>query len=188
MAAALHYAERLEANDLVVAITPDTGRNYLTKMYSDEWMREMGYLETAGKTQCAGDVLDWRGARPIFSIGPDQPAEDAVQTFRRENISQMPVIENGKVVGQIKEITLARLLHDRRDPRQVAVREIMGTPLPTVEEKVSLDEVYRILLSGYSGVLVMRGGKLAGIITRIDLVEFWDKPATEETRSEVQTL
>jgi len=187
MAAALHYAERLGPDDLVVAITPDTGRNYLSKMYSDEWMREMGYLESASQAQCAGNVLDWQGARPIFSINPEQPAEDAVQIFRREGISQLPVIEDSKVVGQIKEITLARLLHDHRDPRRVAVREIMGTPLPTVEEQVSLDEVYRILLSGYSGVLVLRGGKVAGIITRIDLVEFWDKPGAETVESEVQT-
>ena len=67
---------------------------------------------------------------------------------------------------------LARLLHDNRDRRALKLREVMARPLPEADEHMSLDEVYHLLMSGSTGVLVRRAGKIAGILTRIDLVEF----------------
>jgi len=174
MAAALRYAQRLTPDDLMVALSPDTGRNYLSKMYSDEWMREKGFLQPEAKPLTAGDILARKPNRTLFSVAPEQQVEEAIQILRREGISQLPVIEDGRGVGSILEITLARFLHEHRDPRAVCVREIMARPLPQVEAGVDVDEVYRLLLSGSSGCLVTRGGKIAGIITRIDLVESWD--------------
>jgi cystathionine beta-synthase len=51
----------------------------------------------------------------------------------------------------------------------------MARPLPEVEAETSIDEVYRLLMSGYSGAIVRRRGDIVGIITRIDLVEHWDR-------------
>ena len=180
VSAALQYARRLGPSDLVVAMCPDTGRNYLSKMYSDEWMVEQGYMTRQARRHSVSDLLASRGAAEVMSVGPDQPAEDAVQLLRKYDISQMPVLEGGKVVGAIREITLARLLHEHTDPRQVAVRDIMARPLPQVDVGVDLDEVYRLLMAGNSGVLITRGGEVTGIITRIDLVGFWDKVGFEE--------
>ncbi|MEK6677238.1 MAG: cystathionine beta-synthase [Planctomycetota bacterium] len=177
VAAALQYARRLGPNDLVVVMCPDTGRNYLSKMYSDEWMIEKGFLKPAVKPCTVGELLAKRGHVPILSVRPDDKVEDAILLLRKHGISQIPVIEDGKVVGGIRELTLARLLHSRRDPRQVPVRDIMARPLPVVEEHVDVDEVYRLLSSGYTGVIVIRGGEILGIVTRIDLVSFWDEPA-----------
>lgn len=175
VAAALRYARRLGPNDLVVALCPDTGRNYLSKMYSDEWMTEQGYLRPESRRHTVADVLTVRGPVELISVSPDQPAEDAIELCREHDISQMPVVEGGKVVGGIQEITLARLLHEHTDPRQVAVRNIMARPLPQVDESVDLDEVYRLLMAGNSGVITTRGGELTGIIARMDLVDFWDR-------------
>lgn len=174
MAGALRYAQRLTANDLVVAISPDTGRNYLSKLYSDEWMIEHGFMKPTALPATVADLLTRRGQTPLLSVHPDQSAEDAIQLMRRHGISQMPVIEDGTVVGGIRELTIARLLHAHADPRQMRVRDIMARPLPTVEDTCDLDEVYRILCSGSSGVIVLRKGQIVGIVTRIDLINFWD--------------
>lgn len=176
-AAALKYAQRLTANDLMVVIFPDTGRNYLSKMYNDNWMRENGYLEEDRKPATAGDVLAFLGERELLSLTPESTMQDAINIFRDKGISQIPIIENGRVVGGVQEVTLARLLHEGKDPRNVTLRPLMARPLPEVEAGTSIDEVYRILLSGNTGVMVRRAGKIAGIITRIDLVNFWDAPA-----------
>jgi len=179
VSAALRYAQRLGPNDLVVVMCPDTGRNYLSKLYSDEWMIEHGFMKPAGRSYTVGDLLRHRGSVPIISVNPSQKAEEAIDLLRRHGISQLPVIEEGRVVGGIRELTLARLLHSHVDPRQVPVREIMARPMPTVGEHIDLDEVYRLLSSGSSGVVVMRGDKLVGVVTRIDLVNFWDDPFKE---------
>ena len=79
----------------------------------------------------------------------------------------------------IRELTLARLLHSHIDPKQVPVRDIMARTLPTITEDVDLNEVYRLLSSGSSGAVVLRGEEILGVITRIDLVNFWNQPFAE---------
>jgi cystathionine beta-synthase len=177
MAAALQYARRLGPNDLVVVMCPDTGRNYLSKMYSDEWMIEKGFMKPAVEPHTVGELLAKRGPCPLLYVRPEDKAEEAIRLLRRHGISQLPVVEDGKVVGGVLELTLARLLHAQTDPRQVPVREIMGRPLPTVDENTDLDEVYRLLSSGNTGVVVLRKNEIFGIVTRIDLVTFWDELA-----------
>jgi cystathionine beta-synthase len=70
-------------------------------------------------------------------------------------------------------VTLARVLHDRGDPGQVTVGEIMAKPLPQLELRTHLDEAYRLLMAGHTGVLAVDDGKVIDIITRIDLIEYW---------------
>lgn len=176
MAAGLRYAQRLGPDDMVVVLCPDTGRNYLSKMYSDEWMIEKGFMKPEVQSHTVGELLARRGNVPVISVDPEEKAEQAIALLRRHDISQLPVIEDGKVVGCIRELTVARLLHQATDPRQVSVRAIMARPMPTIDEHVDLDEVYRLLSSGNSGVIVTRGGKISGVVTRIDLINFWDEP------------
>jgi cystathionine beta-synthase len=102
--------------------------------------------------------------------------------MERLGVSQLPVLEQGRAIGSIQEITLARLLHDGRDPRQVTIREVMARPLPLVDIHTDLDEVYRLLLAGYSGVLATDRDQVLDIITRIDLIQYWD-----ETRAHSKT-
>ncbi len=180
VAAALRYAERLKADDLVVVIMPDTGRNYLSKVFNDDWMREHGYLSEERKPATAADVVAAIGDRPLLSLTPNHTVQDAIDICRDESISQIPIVENGQVVGGIQEVALARQLHGGTDPRIVKLRDIMARPLPEVDALTSVDEVYRQLMSGATGVLVRQQGKIVGIVTRIDLVNFWNIRGPEE--------
>ncbi|MGE0480198.1 MAG: cystathionine beta-synthase [Phycisphaerae bacterium] len=173
--AALRYAQRLTANDLLVAVLPDTGRNYLSKMYNDDWMREHGYLDTGRKLFVAADLLAMDPEREVHHLSPEHCMQDAIDLCRDTAISQVPILDHGRSVGAIQEVTLARLLHEGHDPRAVKLRDIMARPLPEVDDATKVDEIYRLLLSGNTGVLVRRGGRIASIITRIDLVNFWDR-------------
>ncbi len=172
-AAALRYAERLTAEDLIVVLLPDTGRNYLSKFYDDRWMAENGFPTTPRRVTTVAELLESLGPRPLLFLGPDQTAQDAIDLCRQHAISQIPVVVGDQAVGAIQEVTLARLLHEGRDPRHVALRDVMARPLPELPTTASLDEVYRLLMSGQTGVVVRRAGQIAGIVTRIDLVEFW---------------
>jgi cystathionine beta-synthase len=95
--------------------------------------------------------------------------------MQSSGISQLPVLQDAKPVGTIQEVTLARVLHDNSDPGAVTVGEVMARPLPQLDASVHLDEAYRLLLSGNTGVLAMVDGKVADIVTRIDLVEYWNR-------------
>jgi cystathionine beta-synthase len=95
--------------------------------------------------------------------------------MKATGISQLPVLREGASVGSIQEVTLARILHDRTDPEKVKVEEVMARPLPQLDVSTNLDEAYRLLLSGNTGVLAVSDGVVLDIITRIDLVQYWNQ-------------
>lgn len=173
LAAGLRYARRLTKDDLMVVICPDTGRNYMSKMYDDAWLaaNKLQWVEAVAHT--VGDLLKMKGERPLFTIAPTATAADAISILQKSGISQLPVLDGGKPVGSVQEVTLARILHDSRDPDTVPVGEIMAKPLPQLDVGTHLDEAYRLLLSGNTGVLATNAGELVGIVTRIDLIDYW---------------
>ena len=95
--------------------------------------------------------------------------------MQTKGISQLPVLQDGKPVGSIQEVTLARLLHDDIDPETVRVGDVMARPLPQLDVGVQLVEAYRLLMAGNSGVLALDGDSVVDIITRIDLIEYWTR-------------
>ncbi|HJZ59748.1 MAG TPA: cystathionine beta-synthase [Gemmataceae bacterium] len=175
VAAALRYARRLGPNHLVVAIGCDTGRNYMSKFFDDGWLKENKLSFTEPPAHSVGDLLKRRGERKLVTIAPDATAEQAIRLMEDTGISQLPVMDGGRPVGSVQEVTLARVLHDGRDPRQVTISEVMARPLPVVDVHTNLDEAYRLLLAGYTGVLATQDGRVVDIVTRIDLIHYWDQ-------------
>ena len=181
VAAAVKYAVRLEPGKVIVVLLPDTGRNYLTRFFSDQWMADNGFLEGTFEKITACEVLKMKQGMPaLISLGPAEKAIKAVRIMEEYGISQIPVIENGQVLGNLNEVTLIKLLHDGIDLKEKPVSEIMGKPLPQIEDSIDISEHYRLLLSGYGGVIVRRGGVPYALLSRIDLVNFWTKNRKEE--------
>jgi cystathionine beta-synthase len=175
VAAALRYAQRLTAEHCVVSLVCDTGRNYLSKFYDDAWLAENHLNWYVQPVHSLGDLVRTRGPRQLVTIHPEATAAAAIELMQTVNISQLPVLQDGKPVGSVQEVTLARVLHDGRDPKQVAIGEIMAKPLPQLDITVHLDEVYRLLLAGHTGVLAVANGKVIEIVTRIDLIHYWSQ-------------
>jgi cystathionine beta-synthase len=173
VAAALRYAQRLAGEQFVVALCADTGRNYLSKFYDDAWLAENHLEWHAHPAHSLGDLLRSRGGRQLVTIGPGATVGEAIELLQATGISQLPVLDNGKAVGSIQEVTLARVLHDEADPNHVTVGEVMAKPLPQLDVSVHLDEAYRLLLAGNTGVLAVSDGKVVDIVTRIDLISYW---------------
>jgi cystathionine beta-synthase len=87
-------------------------------------------------------------------------------------------------VGSIQEVTLARILHDRADPEEVRVADVMARPLPHLDVSTQLDEAYRLLLAGNTGVLAVADGVVQDIVTRIDLVQYWNQKSKPQRARE----
>ena len=121
-----------------------------------------------------------RGPRQLATVSPETSAAEAIELLQSAGFSQLPVIQDGKAVGSIQEVTLARLLHDDRDPITVKVGEIMALPLPQLDIGVHLDEAYRLLMAGSTGVLAVADGAVLDIITRIDLIRYWTQMRRKE--------
>ena len=176
LAAALKYAQRLEEPKYIVVLLPDTGRNYITKIFSDSWMQENGFWEgIINKPVQLKDIVSIRrGMPPIISVKPHETLSYAVKLLHRYNISQLPVIESGKVIGSLNESSVMKNLSDGIDIFKQKVSAVMGKPLPHLHEDQDVSEAYRILLSGSSGIIVT-GSKEApvAVVTRSDLIDYF---------------
>jgi cystathionine beta-synthase len=176
LAAALRYARRCTAEDLIVAFCPDTGRNYLTKMYDDGWLAQNGFIEQPAGHVTVGDALAALGRDgKLIYLEPDDTLGQAANLFGAESISQAPVVEEGQMVGAVHEITIMHALHQDVLPQAVHLREVMARPLPKVDATVSIEEAYRLLLAGNPAIVVTRQQRLSGILTRSDLMRFYER-------------
>jgi cystathionine beta-synthase len=189
MVAALDEARRImreqgpAARDAVmVVIFPDSGRNYLSKLYNDEWLRANGLLTTAGAVVRVDELLRARHREPdlpevVLARTTDRVGA-AIDLLQLYGISQLPVSErpdDDSVEGIVGSVSEKGLL-DRayRDPTVVerTVGEVMDAPLPTIDLGASLDEAFGQLSGGTPAVVAVAGGRPAGVLTKLDLLEF----------------
>ena len=124
--------------------------------------------ELEGKHVTARSIMN----SPVISVPPDANLREAIEIMRRDNISQIPVMESGRVLGSITESSVVRIVLSRglEGVENLKVREVMEDPLPTVEADEKLETISRILLSN-PAVLVVENGKIVGIITKHDVMK-----------------
>jgi len=187
LVAALEVARELTragegAGKVIVVLLPDSGRSYLSKVYSDEWMRANGLLATTGAMARVSDLLADRHhevERPSVVVARTTERVGAIiERLQEYGISQMPVSEDAAgdavagIVGSIHE----KGLLDRafRDPTIVerTVGEVMEPPLPLVDASATLDDAFALLSGGSPAVVAVRGEAPAGVVTKLDLLEY----------------
>ena len=188
LAAALKYARRLPQPRTIVVLLPDTGRNYLSKMYSDRWMQENGFWEDRARPrQVVGEILSGKTQQPtLISVSPQDKLGRAIALMEVHSISQLPVVEQDRVVGSINESAIMKVLHDGLDVANQAVGAVMGQPLPMLDVQTDAAEAYRLLLAGAPGVIVTFGAEKRGIgvVTRSDLISQWVRREDNKTAFE----
>ena len=175
VAAALKYARRLTQPKNIVVLLPDTGRNYISKVYSDEWMQKNGFWEgRTHKPVAIGAILKAKMQFPsMISVSPRDKLSRAISLMQAYNISQLPVLEDGRSVGCISESSVMKILHDGIDIQNQEISAVMSKSLPSLDERTDLSEAYRVLLAGEPGIMVTREGRGIGLITRADLISAW---------------
>jgi len=182
--AALHVALKcvatLTEKDLVVVIIPDSGTRYLSKVYNDNWMRENQFLETRIKVS-AGQVLQdkVRRAGTLVSIPLAVTVEQAASLMREHDISQLPVLEGGEVVGSISETRILSILVSDPVAKRKPVAEYMEKPFPILSEDASIEEIARNMDNQRPAILV-RHATGFDIITKSDLIFFLTKQKGEK--------
>lgn len=172
LAAALKVAKDLDENAVVVFIVCDTGERYLSKHHSDEWMREKRLLEkdktTIGvvfQTKLTGGLPNMISAEPGENIG------EALAKLEQYNISQIPVLDENHSVGSLTEADLMSMIID--DPATIdkKVSEVMGKPYPVIDESEDIKHGIQYLKES-PAILVSQYGRLIGILTRYDVLDF----------------
>ena len=181
--AALQIAARFGRDARILTIIPDTGRNYLSKFYDDNWMLDHGFLERRAPAPTVGAVMNAKraeepGVPEFIVIGSHQKVGEAIELMQRYSISQLPVVRDGAsesladVVGSLQDRDLLDRVFKNPDALHEDVANAMQPPLATIDAGDSLDEVFPTLTGRTNAVVVALEGRPIGVITRSDLLEF----------------
>jgi cystathionine beta-synthase len=181
LVAAIEIARRLGPGKRVLTMIPDSGRNYLSKFYDDNWMLEHGFLERQAPLPSVEEVLRAKhgGDLPAFvTISAHQKVGEGIDTMQRYSISQLPVVRDGEcesladVIGSLQDRALLERVFTNPDVLHEDVANAMQPPLGAVESTATVDEVFATLTGGMNAVVVARDGKPVGVLTRSDLLEY----------------
>ncbi|HXF58425.1 MAG TPA: cystathionine beta-synthase [Candidatus Saccharimonadales bacterium] len=170
--AALQVARAAKPGQVVVVIIPDTGERYLSKVHSDEWMRDNRLLDAS--TITVSDVMSGkRNHIPAFiSIRFDDTVDRALALIREFNISQLPVLKENAVVGSVSEGVLLQKVLDGSAHGDTRVEYLLEKSLPVVPLDAHLPRAMKVLSTSNAAVAVDEHGKPAGMLTRFDLLEY----------------
>jgi len=169
---ALHVAKDLPADALVVVLLPDTGERYLTKVHSDEWMRDNHLLDPA--VTRVSDVVGGKGRKipGLLTVQAGEPLRKALALVEAHDITQIPVLREGAVVGTLFDNEILKRVLEDSSVLDQPVESLMGDPLPVVRSEEPVEQVTRLLASRNPAVLVSDNGKVTGILTRFDMLQF----------------
>ncbi|MBA3822904.1 MAG: pyridoxal-phosphate dependent enzyme [Ktedonobacterales bacterium] len=179
LAAALEVGHRAKPTDVIVVLFPDTGRGYLSKIFNDEWLRENGLLEPSPDPTLR-DLLNFRQqATPmpmLLGVAPTDAVAKAISLMHQYGISQLPVIEQARIVGSVTETNLLQRLASGEPLNGQQVGAWQGPPMATLPETASARDAYALFLGGQTAIAVTHGGASAAVeavISKSDLLEFW---------------
>jgi len=170
---AARKAHELKEGEVMVVVICDTGERYLTKHHSDEWLQEKGFLEAEKITLQV--VLEMKtsgsGAPKLVAAAPDMTVREALDLMNTRGFSQLPVMEDGRPVGSLRDNRVMAAVLDDRNLLEHAVRGIMEPSFPVLPHTSDVSGAIRCLKDARA-ILIEDYGIVTGILTRHDLVEY----------------
>src|SRR5687767_4152224 len=171
IAAALRYCREQTQAKRVVTLVCDSGNKYLSKVYNDYWMLEHGFIER----ETYGDLRDLISRRhkehAVATVSADETVTAAYQRMKLYDVSQLPVLKDGRIVGIVTEEDILLEVYENPEHFREPVTEAMESKLVTVPPSAPLEKLKEIFERGMVAIVV-DGDEFLGLITRIDLLNW----------------
>ena len=178
VAAALRYCREQTTAKRVVTLVCDSGNKYLSKVYNDFWMLDQGFVER----ERFGDLRDLISRRhhdhAVATVSADEKVLAAYQRMKLYDVSQLPVLRDGRIVGIVDEEDILLEVYDNPQHFNEPVTQAMASNLITVPPSASIEQLMEIFKRGMVAIVV-DGDEFLGLITRIDLLN-WLRRRTEK--------
>ncbi len=171
VAAALKYCHEQTEPKRVVSLACDTGNKYLSKLYNDFWLEDQGFI----KREKSGDLRDLIGRphdeRATITVGPTDILTTAHNRLRNAGISQLPVMEQGKLLGVLTEDAIMQFVFGKPELMKAPVNDAMQTAFIQLDKDTSINNLVAMLhLQPYAAVV--DGDDFLGLITRSDVLNY----------------
>ncbi|WP_222615283.1 cystathionine beta-synthase [Persicimonas caeni] len=170
VAGAIKYAERMDKEMNIVVIIPDSASRYLSKIFNDDWMRENGFLEEDWNEDVVADLLATKTQSKVYTADLGDSVAEVIELMKSHGISQLPVLDGGRVVGVVNETdVLEHLLGEGAG--EETIDELVETQFAIVEPTNRISIIGQFFKQNKI-VIVVDGNDLAGIITKIDFIDY----------------
>jgi cystathionine beta-synthase len=171
MWAAIQVAKRVGPGKKFVVILPDSVRNYMTKFLDDQWMKENGFTEKRWETNSVGDILRRLPQRKLITTGSADSVSDAVRRMKENGISQLPVLDDGRLIGIVTESDVLGRIVSGNATLSSKVAEVMFRRVHTINVRQDAGELLKMFAKDEVGLVLDDDEKLIGIVTKMDLVD-----------------
>jgi cystathionine beta-synthase len=168
VAGLIQLKDKLKPEDVVVIIFHDHGSRYMGKMYNEDWLRERGFLQDEKLT--AKSILAKKESTEIVTLDAQKSVLEAINTIKSMNISQIPVTQQGMIVGKIAESDILSALLENPGLKSAPIAEIMTATFPFVDLNTSIDKISSLINKENSAVLVEAESGKIEIITQYDII------------------
>jgi cystathionine beta-synthase len=172
VAGAIRYAEALgDVKKNILVLLPDSAQKYLSKIFDDNWMQQNGFLEEPDPLGTVSDLMRTRQERKLITINRGDSLKMAIGLLQEHGVSQLPVLDGGRLVGLVSELDL--LNHLLSNPGQLAqpIDELVEADYATVTPQTKV-KLLRTIFNEAKAVFVLEGDTLVDVITKIDLIEY----------------
>ena len=161
--------DQLTKDDVVVIIFHDHGSRYVGKIYNDDWMRERGFLDEELKVK---DLIAKKDSKEFLSVQKNDTVKSAFDIMRQKDISQMPVMSDGEIVGSITEtVVLKYLLENPLVNSDKPVESVMGKPFPEVDEELPFRQLGKYLNKEIHAVVAKDRAGSMHVLTQYDVIQ-----------------
>jgi cystathionine beta-synthase len=167
---AIEIAKELGPGKVVVTVLPDHGNRYVSKFLSDAWMKQHGFTETEQELGFVEDILKRRPQKPV-TASADAPLRDIVDAMREHGVSQVPLIDRGKLNAIVHESDILSRMQ-KRDFDLNARASTASSPIAgLIYPKARIEELFHIFSTDHVAIVV-DASKVVGVISKIDLIEY----------------
>ena len=173
IAAALRWCREQTEPKRVVTFVCDTGAKYLSKVYNDAWLADQGL----GQRELHGDLSDLITRKyqngDVVVIGPDDTLDTAFKRMKGADVSQLPVIADGRLVGIVDESDIVHVMNTDEITREARFKKPVGSVMTRDLDTVQVSESLEALIPLFDRdrvAIVLDGEAFVGLITRSDLI------------------
>ena len=169
MAVALEIAKELGPGKVVVTVLPDHGNRYISKFLSDEWMKRHGFTETERELGFVEDMLKGRTSKPI-TADAEAPLRSIVNLMREHGVSQIPLIERGKLNAIVHESDILNRMKAKDFSLDAPAKAVASPIAGLIYPKARIEELFHIFSTDHVAVVV-DASNVVGVVSKIDLIE-----------------
>ena len=173
VAGAIKYAQMTGKKENILVCLADTSAKYLSKIFNDDWMRENGVLEEEKGIGIVADIIKTHQHNLVTATSTAKVRE-VIDMLKSRGISQVPVVDNGKLVGIVAEVDLLRHLVTGQGTLDSQIGSLIEGDYATVSPDTKIELLQNVLTDAKLAI-VLEGDKVVGIVTKIDLIEFLAK-------------